>query len=256
MTTNEKKLVIKINCQPPKQDKNNVKKKQQQIISEWNVRRIVITGLVFLLFIAVLVSLLLLRNEEELKPVDVKSVSTAVDQNVTQHTLESSDDISKNKGKTKYPVGLKSLPQKNTYKEGKGRKKSALNKTNRLSNAISGDKQRDIGLVNGLARAKLTKAIINKEPVGNVNLPIIVSNEHAIGVFYFTELTGLKGRTVYHEWKYNGHIIYKRRISILGNRWRASTRKMINYKLIGAWQVRLIDAKGRVMHEIKFDVVE
>ena len=45
-------------------------------------------------------------------------------------------------------------------------------------------------------------------------------------------------------------------INILGNRWRASTRKMMQYKLIGPWQVRLVDENGGLMHEISFEVVE
>ena len=107
-----------------------------------------------------------------------------------------------------------------------------------------------------LVRALLTKAVNNKEPEGELSIPVIVSKDKAIGVFYFTELKDMKGQAVYHEWIFNGRTVFKRRIKILGKRWRASTRKLMSHKVLGDWLVRLTDNNGKVMNEISFQVKE
>ncbi len=49
--------------------------------------------------------------------------------------------------------------------------------------------------------------------------------------------------------------MYKKEIKILGNRWRASTSKMIINSKVGVWNTRLVNKEGVILNEIKFKVV-
>ncbi|MGR9086942.1 MAG: DUF2914 domain-containing protein [Gammaproteobacteria bacterium] len=106
-----------------------------------------------------------------------------------------------------------------------------------------------------VARALLTRNIINKEPVGIINSPIKVSKSRTVWINYFTELKNLNKRTVYHEWIKDGRIDYKLRIKISANRWRASSRKPFNHTAAGSWQVRTVDEKGRLLDRQEFRIV-
>lgn len=39
----------------------------------------------------------------------------------------------------------------------------------------------------------------------------------------------MKGQALYHYWIREGKLIYKGKINILGDRWRAATSKLISY---------------------------
>ena len=109
-------------------------------------------------------------------------------------------------------------------------------------------------VTSGLTRVQLAKGISGKEPYGEIISPLIVDNDKATGVFYFTELRGMRGETVYHEWLRNGKVVYSKPIRILGKRWRASTSKLMNRSYTGNWTVRLKSGNGDVLNEIKFVV--
>jgi len=109
---------------------------------------------------------------------------------------------------------------------------------------------------NKIKRAVLAQETINKEPLGVVNLPLRVNKKKAITVTYFTEVINMKGNSVRHEWVLNDKVIYSKKINVLGERWRISTRKLFSYTAIGKWQVRLLDDKGRVLHKIDFSVIK
>jgi len=103
-------------------------------------------------------------------------------------------------------------------------------------------------------RAKLVKGVSDLEPYGEVDLPIIINNSEAQGVFYFTDIIKMKGSIVFHEWLKQEKSIYKRKFIIRGNRWRVSTSKLFDINSSGDWQVKLITQSGEVLNKIKFSV--
>ena len=107
-----------------------------------------------------------------------------------------------------------------------------------------------------IKRGLLAERIINKEPSGAVNLPLVVNKEKAVGLIYFTEIIDMKGSSIYHEWLINNKVIYKKKVNILGNRWRISTRKLFSYTATGQWQVRVVNDKGDMLHKIDFLVIK
>ena len=107
-----------------------------------------------------------------------------------------------------------------------------------------------------IIRALLTTGLNNKEPIDNIRLPIKVSNDKASGIYYYTEIIDMKGQALYHHWFRNDKLVYKRKINILGNRWRAATSKLIPYSKAGDWTVRLVNMQGVILNEIKFEVIK
>ena len=107
-----------------------------------------------------------------------------------------------------------------------------------------------------IVRALLTSGVNNKEPMGIIVSPVLVNENKALSVFYFTEIVDMKGLTVYHRWVWNNKVIYNRKINILGDRWRASTSKLIPYSKAGDWSVWLVNNEGIVLNEIKFKVIQ
>jgi len=105
-----------------------------------------------------------------------------------------------------------------------------------------------------IKRAVLAQESINKEPGGEIKFPFLVNKEKARGITYFTELVNMKGDSVYHEWIMNDKLVYKKKINILGDRWRVSTRKLFTYSSAGEWQVRVITEQGDILHELSFTV--
>jgi len=107
-----------------------------------------------------------------------------------------------------------------------------------------------------IVRALLTTGLNNKEPLDVIVPPVIVNKNKVTGVFYFTEIVDMEGRGLYHHWLWNDRVIYNRKINILGDRWRASTSKLIPYSKAGNWTVRLVNNEGIVLNEIKFKVIQ
>lgn len=101
-------------------------------------------------------------------------------------------------------------------------------------------------------RAQLAEGVNNKEPFGQVKIPLIVNSSKAQSITYFTEISDFKGNTVFHEWLKEGNTIFKREIVIRGNRWRISTSKLFTLNSVGLWQVRIITEQGEILHKIDF----
>lgn len=104
-------------------------------------------------------------------------------------------------------------------------------------------------------RALLAYWIHKNEPVGAVSLPLKISDKKTVKLYYFVELTGMKGRTVYHEWLLDGVRISRKKINISADTWRTASRQIFYYTDKHNWTVRVVDEKGRIMNEKHFDVI-
>ncbi len=61
----------------------------------------------------------------------------------------------------------------------------------------------------------------------------------------------MKGEILFHYWLRNGQSIYKKELNILGNRWRASTSKLISYSKTGKWRVESVNKEDVILNKIK-----
>ena len=109
---------------------------------------------------------------------------------------------------------------------------------------------------NNITRALLTFETNKNEPVGEIIPPLKLSKKKSTSVYYFVELTGMKGRTVYHEWLLDGDLITRKKINISDDdKWRTLSRQLFAYTARNNWTARLVDETGRVLNEISFTVI-
>ena len=108
---------------------------------------------------------------------------------------------------------------------------------------------------NNISRAFLAKGLKEKEPEGIIESPVVVNNKSMTKIYYFTEILNMEGEVLYHYWMWDGKIEFEKELKIWGNRWRASTLKMIPFSKTGQWQARIVNEEGDILNEIQFDVV-
>jgi hypothetical protein len=111
------------------------------------------------------------------------------------------------------------------------------------------------GINKNVQRALLTYKIHKNEPVGEIRLPLKISNKKPVKIYYFVELAGMKGQTVYHEWLLDGSRISRKKIKISADLWRSSSRQIFYYTAKHNWTVRVVDETGQIINEKHFDVI-
>ena len=104
-------------------------------------------------------------------------------------------------------------------------------------------------------RSLLTFKIDNNEPVGEIGLPLKLSKKKSTSVYYYVELTGMGGHSVYHEWLLDGALITRKKVNISNSNWRTSSRQLFVYNDKTNWTARLVDETGRLLNEIQFNVI-
>ncbi len=229
----DSKVVIKINY-----DKIKNRQTQPKMVTEWHIKRILIavTGGVVILGILIYI---FSGDEgkqqlitEQTKQMDLGEYEINTAKRMPERmTLAEKETITF--------TDIKKEKNKNTIKHRKPDKNMIL--PNISDNRVS--------------RALLTRKLNNKEPVGEILMPVRTNKTEAVRVFYFTEINSMKGQILFHAWFKNDKLIFKRKILILGNRWRASTSKLLPYSAKGHWVVRLLDSSKKVFSEIKFEVI-
>lgn len=99
-------------------------------------------------------------------------------------------------------------------------------------------------LAPGLARAQLTLALADKEPVGVLPQPLAMNEQGLLRVFLFTETRALKGQLHFHDWYLNGNRVARVPIRPYSDQMRASSGKYIDRTMTGDWRVEVVTAAG------------
>ncbi len=86
-------------------------------------------------------------------------------------------------------------------------------------------------------RAQFTMDIVDREPVDKVE----TLGTDTTQINYFTELKGLEGHTITHQWVYNDQIMFERSFVVGGPRWRVWTSKTLQPGWTGLWTVNTLD---------------
>lgn len=103
-------------------------------------------------------------------------------------------------------------------------------------------------------RALLTTRVIGKEPGPQISQPLTIKPGQLVTVYYFTELRGMNGKTLYHEWLHNGLQVAKEPLLVEAERWRVTTHRTLEFPSAGQWAVRLTDRQGMLLDEKYFTV--
>jgi Protein of unknown function (DUF2914) len=105
-----------------------------------------------------------------------------------------------------------------------------------------------------IIRSQLTKDIEKNEPIDQLKLPLKIGKKETLGIYYFAELKGMKGKTIYHEWLLNGELITRKRVNISADPWRTASKQVISYTMNNDWVVRLVDDSGNKLVEKGFNL--
>lgn len=97
-----------------------------------------------------------------------------------------------------------------------------------------------------IIRSAFTSSIQNREPVDNLKH----LNRDLDAVFFFTEITNMKGRSITHKWKQGGVVYNNITFEIGSHRWRVNSSKgLATTSKRGTWVVTVTDDEGVVLIE-------
>ena len=98
-------------------------------------------------------------------------------------------------------------------------------------------------------RAIICTGITNHEPTDSLsNVPATTGK-----VFFFTEVSGLEGKTITHRWMKDGAKVADVRISVASNRYRCHSSRSVSGKT-GNWTAQVLDEDGKMLREVAFIV--
>ena len=102
---------------------------------------------------------------------------------------------------------------------------------------------------------RLTARMLGLEPGPEVELPLRLAPGQSRAIYCFTELRGLNGRTVVHQWDWNGRSVQRKELPVGSPAWRTYSGTKITGDMPGQWRVAVIDAKtGLLIAETRFQV--
>ncbi len=103
-----------------------------------------------------------------------------------------------------------------------------------------------------VARSQLTSAMRGREPVDQLASRVKIGKAGSRTLFYFTELKGLTGETIFHRWEHDGRTMVTLRFNVGSDRWRGYSSKTIPATQTGAWRVVVANAEGDVLASSQF----
>ncbi len=106
----------------------------------------------------------------------------------------------------------------------------------------------------GFQRVQLTSALKNKEPVDEIDSVLYMNEQGLIRVYLFTEMSGLKGKTFYHNWYLGEKQMARVKVPAYSQLTRASSSKFIDRFMKGNWRVEIDDGSGLVVATAEFSV--
>jgi hypothetical protein len=103
--------------------------------------------------------------------------------------------------------------------------------------------------------AVLTRELRKDVPGRPIPYELSLPKEGIVKVMLFTEMQGLKGQTIFHEWYRNG--VRQARVKIPVNiaTQRSYSSKFINMLMLGEWQVKVVDDNAETYVLADFNVV-
>ncbi|RLA15028.1 MAG: DUF2914 domain-containing protein [Gammaproteobacteria bacterium] len=101
-----------------------------------------------------------------------------------------------------------------------------------------------------VSRALFTIGIDNREPVIMVDS---ISPDSYDSISFFTELNGMSGETVTHQWMFDDKVMFEKSFEVGGDRWRVWTSKTLLPDWTGTWTVKVLNEDGSVLERKTFE---
>lgn len=102
-------------------------------------------------------------------------------------------------------------------------------------------------------RAQFTTAIHNKQPVDTLPNPV---PKYIRKVYLFTDITGAKGKTLYHRWIYQSKIMAEVPLKINSNHFRTWSNKHMTSAWKGPWTVEVLDENKQPIARFHFNYIQ
>jgi len=101
-----------------------------------------------------------------------------------------------------------------------------------------------------VSRALFTIGIDDREPVIMVDS---ISADSYSSISFFTELNGMTGETVTHQWRFDDQVMFEKSFEVGGDRWRVWTSKTLLPDWTGTWTVEVLNEDGSVLERKTFE---
>ncbi len=105
-------------------------------------------------------------------------------------------------------------------------------------------------LAGTVSRALFTIGIDNREPVIMV---ASISADSYNSISFFTELNGMSGETVTHQWTFDDQVMFEKSFEVGGDRWRVWTSKTLLPDWTGTWTVKVLNEDGSILERKTFE---
>ena len=105
-----------------------------------------------------------------------------------------------------------------------------------------------------VVRAILTTKVVDSEPQGQIDLPVLAGEKDPVALFYFVELSNMKGKTVIHEWLLDDKLVSQKKVNVSDTTWRTISKQSVAFTTTSNWVVRLVDEQGAVLSQQSFKV--
>jgi len=106
-----------------------------------------------------------------------------------------------------------------------------------------------------LSRVVLTRELKNKEPGSALPAELVLPESGITKIILFTEMRGLRGQTLFHDWYRNGVRQARVKIPVNVQTQRSFSSKFINTQMTGDWQVKVVDANAILYAEAGFSIL-
>ncbi|WP_045226249.1 DUF2914 domain-containing protein [Methyloterricola oryzae] len=103
-------------------------------------------------------------------------------------------------------------------------------------------------------RAQLTSNVIKDEPVDQLPKSIPMNEQGLVKVYLYTELGGLKGRVLFHDWYWKDKLIARVRVPVKEDKQVSATSKFIDRIMTGPWKVKVVDSQKKLYAQAAFEV--
>ena len=101
-----------------------------------------------------------------------------------------------------------------------------------------------------VSRAMFTIGIDNHEPVIMVDS---IDSSAYTSISFFTELNGLSGQNITHQWTYNDKVMFEKTFEVKAQRWRVWTSKTLIPSWTGSWAVNVLDEDRTILASNTFE---
>jgi hypothetical protein len=103
-------------------------------------------------------------------------------------------------------------------------------------------------------RASLNTEPRNGEPGEAIRSPVIIENNRAFELFYFSQVKGLKNAALFHKWYRDGNLKDKKQFNVKSNNEKLISSRKLTSRDVGEWQVLLVDKNDKVFSEVNFSI--